>query len=140
MNPSPPSKLPLSGLRVLAVEQYGAGPFGTSYLADLGAEVIKIENHKDGGDVGRHVGPHFFGPDDSHFFQTFNRNKKSLTVDLKHPEGSAVFRKLVAGADAIHLSGYSFVASSPRRAVLGAMAKAGETPVSVDPASAEFLR
>jgi sugar/nucleoside kinase (ribokinase family) len=47
---------------------------------------------------------------------------------------------LVAGADAIHLSGYSFVASSPRRAVLGAMAKAGETPVSVDPASAEFLR
>ena len=50
------SKLPLSGLRVLAVEQYGAGPFGTSYLADLGAEIIKIENHKDGGDVGRHVG------------------------------------------------------------------------------------
>ena len=61
------SKLPLSGLRVLAVEQYGAGPFGTSYLADLGAEIIKIENHKDGGDVGRHVGPHFFGAEDSHF-------------------------------------------------------------------------
>jgi succinate--hydroxymethylglutarate CoA-transferase len=96
-----PSKLPLSGLRVLAVEQYGAGPFGSSYLADLGAEVIKIENHKDGGDVGRHVGPHFFGADDSHFFQTFNRNKKSLTLDLKHPQGQAVFRKLVAGADAV---------------------------------------
>ena len=101
MNSSAPSKLPLSGLRVLAVEQYGAGPFGTSYLADLGAEVVKIENHKDGGDVGRHVGPHFFGPDDSHFFQTFNRNKKSVTLDLKHPEGNAVFRKLVAGADAV---------------------------------------
>ena len=71
------SSLPLSRLRVLAVEQYGAGPFGTSYLADLGAEVVKIENHRDGGDVGRHVGPHFFGADDSHFFQTFNRNKKS---------------------------------------------------------------
>ena len=86
---------------MLAVEQYGAGPFGTSYLADLGAEVIKIENHKDGGDVGRHVGPHFFGVEDSHFFQTFNRNKKSLTLDLKHPEGKAVFQKLVASADAV---------------------------------------
>ena len=93
--------LPLASLRILAVEQYGAGPFGTSYLADLGAEVIKIENHKDGGDVGRHVGPHFFGDEDSHFFQTFNRNKKSLTLDLKHPQGIAVFHKLVAGADAV---------------------------------------
>ena len=95
------SRLPLSGLRVLAVEQYGAGPFGTSYLADLGAEVIKIENHKDGGDVGRHVGPHFFGEEDSHFFQTFNRNKKSMTLDLKHPRGTAVFNALVAKADAV---------------------------------------
>ena len=96
-----PSRLPLAGLRVLAVEQYGAGPFGTSYLADLGAEVIKIENHKDGGDVGRHVGPHFFGEEDSHFYQTFNRNKKSLTLDLKHPDGQAVFHRLVKTADAV---------------------------------------
>ena len=96
-----PSALPLSGLRVLAVEQYGAGPFGTSYLADLGAEVIKIENHVDGGDVGRHVGPHFFGADDSHFFQTFNRNKKSLTLNLKHPQGIAVFHRLAKSADAL---------------------------------------
>jgi succinate--hydroxymethylglutarate CoA-transferase len=99
--PSPAGPLPLTGLRVLAVEQYGAGPFGTSYLADLGAEVIKIENHKDGGDVGRQVGPHFFGPGDSHFFQTFNRNKKSVTLDLKHPEGKAAFVALVKGADAV---------------------------------------
>ncbi|MBL8302625.1 MAG: CoA transferase [Ideonella sp.] len=98
---SPPPRLPLTGLRVLAVEQYGAGPFGTAYLADLGAEVIKIENHKDGGDVGRHVGPHFFGEADSQFFQTFNRNKKSLTLDLKHPDGMAVFHALVRGADAV---------------------------------------
>ena len=98
---SPSPRLPLAGLRVLAVEQYGAGPFGTAYLADLGAEVIKIENHKDGGDVGRHVGPHFFGPGDSQFFQTFNRNKKSLTLDLKHPQGVAVFQRLVQDADAV---------------------------------------
>jgi len=92
---------PLAGLRILAVEQYGAGPFGTSYLADLGAEVVKIENHKDGGDVGRQVGPHFFGPGDSHFFQTFNRNKKSITLDLKHPEGQAALQALAKNADAV---------------------------------------
>ncbi len=92
---------PLSGLRILAVEQYGAGPFGTSYLADLGAEVIKIENPADGGDVGRHVGPYFFDPEDSHFFETFNRNKHSLTLDLKHPEGMVIFRRLVSKADAV---------------------------------------
>jgi succinate--hydroxymethylglutarate CoA-transferase len=95
------SKSPLAGLRVLAVEQYGAGPFGTSYLADLGAEVVKIENHHEGGDVGRGIGPHFFGDSDSHFYQTFNRNKKSITLDLKHPQGQAVFHRLAATADAV---------------------------------------
>jgi crotonobetainyl-CoA:carnitine CoA-transferase CaiB-like acyl-CoA transferase len=100
-NPSTAPRLPLAGVRVLAVEQYGAGPFGTLYLADLGAEVIKIENHKDGGDVGRRVGPHYFGPDDSQFFQTFNRNKQSVTLDLKHPEGRAAFLALVRTADAL---------------------------------------
>jgi succinate---hydroxymethylglutarate CoA-transferase len=95
------ARLPLAGVRILAVEQYGAGPFGTLYLADLGAEVVKIENHKDGGDVGRQVGPHFFGPGDSHFFQTFNRNKRSVTLDLKHPEGRKAFLALVKTADAV---------------------------------------
>jgi len=92
---------PLEGLRVLAVEQYGAGPWGSLYLADLGAEVIKIENPRDGGDVSRRVGPHFFAPEDSQFFHTFNRNKKSIALDLKHPEGATVFRDLVASADAL---------------------------------------
>lgn len=92
---------PLEGLRVLAVEQYGAGPWGSLYLADLGAEVIKIENPKDGGDVSRRVGPHFFAPGDSQFFHTFNRNKKSIALDLKHPEGAMVLRDLVASADAL---------------------------------------
>jgi succinate--hydroxymethylglutarate CoA-transferase len=93
--------LPLTGVRVLAVEQYGAGPWGTLYLAELGAEVVKIENPKDGGDIGRHIGPHFFGPHDSQFFQTFNRNKKSVALDLKHPEGRSAFRALARSADAV---------------------------------------
>jgi crotonobetainyl-CoA:carnitine CoA-transferase CaiB-like acyl-CoA transferase len=46
----------LDGVRVLAVEQYGAGPFGSQFLADIGAEVVKIENPREGGDVGRTVG------------------------------------------------------------------------------------
>jgi crotonobetainyl-CoA:carnitine CoA-transferase CaiB-like acyl-CoA transferase len=93
--------LPLHGVRVIAVEQYGAGPWGSLYLADLGAEVIKIENPRDGGDVGRSVGPHYFGPDDSHFFQTFNRNKKSVTLDLKAPAARGVLHDLVRSADAV---------------------------------------
>jgi crotonobetainyl-CoA:carnitine CoA-transferase CaiB-like acyl-CoA transferase len=93
--------LPLNGVRVLAVEQYGAGPFGTMFLADQGAEVIKIENPNDGGDMSRAVGPYFFAPGDSEFFHSFNRNKKSLTLDLSRPEGKAVLHDLVRGADAL---------------------------------------
>jgi len=92
--------LPLSGLRIIAVEQYGAGPFGSMLLGDLGAEVIKIENPAEGGDVARSVGPHFFGPGDSHFFQAFNRNKKSLTLNLKHPKSAGVLHAVVRTADA----------------------------------------
>jgi crotonobetainyl-CoA:carnitine CoA-transferase CaiB-like acyl-CoA transferase len=93
--------LPLSGVRVLAVEQYGAGPFGTMFLADQGAEVIKIENPNDGGDMSRAVGPYFFAPGDSEFFHSLNRNKKSFTLDLSRPEGQAVLRDLARSADAV---------------------------------------
>jgi crotonobetainyl-CoA:carnitine CoA-transferase CaiB-like acyl-CoA transferase len=93
--------LPLSGVRIVSVEQYGAGPFGTQHLADLGAEVIKIENFQDGGDIGRAVGPQFFAPGDSHFYEAFNRNKRSLGLDLKHSKGQEVFRKLVERSDAV---------------------------------------
>ena len=82
-----PLALPLKGVRVLAVEQYGAGPFGTLFLADQGAEVIKVENPRDGGDMARGVGPYFFEPGDSHFFHAFNRNKRSVTLDLNIDEG-----------------------------------------------------
>ena len=93
--------LPLQGMRIVAVEQYGAGPFATQHLADMGAEVIKIENPHDGGDVGRAVGPHYFGPGDSHFYQAFNRNKKSIKLDLKQGKGSEVLHKLLENADAV---------------------------------------
>lgn len=93
--------LPLQGIRIIAVEQYGAGPYGTQLLADLGAEVIKIENPLTGGDVSRFVSPHLIGDQDSQFFQTFNRNKKSLSLDLKSSEGRAAFEDLVKTADAV---------------------------------------
>ena len=93
--------LPLEGVRILAVEVYGAGPFGTAHLADLGAEVIKIEQREGGGDVSRAVGPYFLGADDGVFFQSLNRNKKSLTLDLKHARGREVLMKLVATADGL---------------------------------------
>ena len=92
---------PLTGVRVLAVEQYGAGPFGTMYLANQGAEVIKIENPRDGGDMSRAVGPYFLGPDDSEFFQSFNANKHSMTIDLQKDEGQQLFHELVKTADAV---------------------------------------
>jgi crotonobetainyl-CoA:carnitine CoA-transferase CaiB-like acyl-CoA transferase len=93
--------LPLSGLRVLTFEAFGAGPFGSMYLADLGAEVIKIENRAQGGDATRGMGPYFLGEHDSNFFQTFNLNKKSVCLDLKRTEGQDAFRKLVAKSDAV---------------------------------------
>lgn len=92
---------PLEGMTVLAVEQYGAGPFGTMLLADLGADVIKIETAGESGDVGRSVGPFYFGPGDSHFYQSFNRNKRSITLNIKDPKGREILHRLVAGADAV---------------------------------------
>jgi crotonobetainyl-CoA:carnitine CoA-transferase CaiB-like acyl-CoA transferase len=93
--------LPLAGIRVLTLENFGAGPFGSLYLADLGAEVIKIENRDQGGDATRGMGPFFLGEHDSHFFQTFNLNKKSVTLNLKLAEGQQAFRRLVDTADVV---------------------------------------
>jgi crotonobetainyl-CoA:carnitine CoA-transferase CaiB-like acyl-CoA transferase len=93
--------LPLADVRVLAIEQYGAGPWGTLQLADLGAEVIKIEDPSSGGDVGRYVPP-FQEGEDSLFFETFNRNKKSISLDLRHPEARAVLEDLVRVVDAVY--------------------------------------
>jgi crotonobetainyl-CoA:carnitine CoA-transferase CaiB-like acyl-CoA transferase len=97
---------PLAGVRILTVEQYGAGPFGTLYLANQGAEVIKIENPADGGDMARGVGPYFFGANDpglgeSQFFHSFNANKRSVCLNLAKDEGKRLFRELAATADAV---------------------------------------
>ena len=93
--------LPLADLRVIAVEQYGAGPWGTLQLADLGAEIIKIEDPLHRGDVGRYVPP-FQEGEDSLFFETFNRNKRSVSLDLRAERGREVFERLVANADAVY--------------------------------------
>jgi crotonobetainyl-CoA:carnitine CoA-transferase CaiB-like acyl-CoA transferase len=94
-------RLPLDDLRVVAVEQFGAGPWGTLQLADLGAEVIKIEDPRSGGDVCRYVPP-FQEGEDSLFFETFNRNKKSVSLDLRHPDARGVFHDLVRGSHAVY--------------------------------------
>ena len=91
---------PLEGLKILTVEHFGAGPYGTMFLAGLGAEVIKIENAATGGDASRHVGPRFLGDDDSEYFQTFNLWKKSVCLDLdKLPR--VVHLKIDGGREAV---------------------------------------
>jgi crotonobetainyl-CoA:carnitine CoA-transferase CaiB-like acyl-CoA transferase len=92
---------PLSGLRIIAVEQFGAGPMGTLFLADLGAEVIKVEDPHAAGDIGRHVPPLAEGGT-SLYFEAFNRGKRSIALDLKTPAGRRAFDALVADADAVY--------------------------------------
>jgi crotonobetainyl-CoA:carnitine CoA-transferase CaiB-like acyl-CoA transferase len=98
---APGRPAPLHDVRIVAVEQYGAGPFGSLLLADLGAEVIKIEDAGRGGDVGRHVPPST-GSGDSLFFESFNRNKRSLALDLSTDAGRDVLRDLIAVSDCVY--------------------------------------
>ena len=85
---------------MIAVEQYGAGPWATMLLADLGAEIIKIENPRTQGDIARYVPP-YTANQDSVYFQSFNRNKKSITLDLQHPRAAEILHPLVAVSDAV---------------------------------------
>jgi crotonobetainyl-CoA:carnitine CoA-transferase CaiB-like acyl-CoA transferase len=98
-DPEEGARWPLEGVRVLSVEQYGAGPFATMLLADLGADVIKIED-PDEGDIGRYVPP-FLGDRDSVYFQSLNRNKRSVALDLRDPAGRVAFEALVVASDAV---------------------------------------
>ena len=92
--------LPLQGMRVLSFDHVLAGPFGMMLLADLGAEVLKVESAKGGLDPFR-----FFGtgddPNASARFLEFNRNKRSVTVNLKHPEGPGLIRELAQRCDLV---------------------------------------
>jgi len=90
----------LDGLRIISVEQYGAGPFGTLQLADLGAEVIKIEDPSVGGDMARGVPP-FAEEGDSLFYQAFNRNKRSVALNLQSEAGQRALHALIPHADAV---------------------------------------
>jgi crotonobetainyl-CoA:carnitine CoA-transferase CaiB-like acyl-CoA transferase len=91
---------PLEDVRVLAVEQFGAGPWSTMQLADLGAEVIKLEDPNSRGDVGRYVPP-FQEGESSLFFESFNRGKRSISLDLRTEAGRQVFEDLVPQVDAL---------------------------------------
>ena len=95
------STLPLSGLRILAFSQLGSGPYAMTLLGDLGAEVIKVEDPTVGGDEARTVPPHAAGGD-SPYFQSLNRNAKSLTLNLRTPEGQELFHRLVRVVDAVY--------------------------------------
>lgn len=95
---------PLTGIRVVDFSRVIAGPMCTQILADMGAEVIKIENPDGGDDTRKGAGPRIGGAvgtqdGESHFFITYNRGKKSVALDFTSPEGQAVVHKLLAQAD-----------------------------------------
>ena len=92
-------KLPLEGVRVLDLSRVLAGPYATMVLGDLGADVLKVE-HPERGDDTRHWGPPFAGGE-SAYFLSINRNKRSIGVDLKDPDGLERVEKLAAGADVV---------------------------------------
>lgn len=92
---------PLAGVRIVAVEQFGAGPFGTLQLADLGADIIRLEDASTGGDVSRYVTPGQRGTD-SLYFESFNRGKRSMLLDLKSPAGLDVLHRLCRDAHGVY--------------------------------------
>jgi crotonobetainyl-CoA:carnitine CoA-transferase CaiB-like acyl-CoA transferase len=91
--------LPLEGVRVLDTSQVMAGPFCCLLLGDMGADVVKVEKPR-GGDDSRRMGPPFLNGEAAAFL-AMNRNKRSLGLDLKQPEGQALFRRLAAWADIV---------------------------------------
>ncbi|MCY6482850.1 CaiB/BaiF CoA-transferase family protein [Clostridium aestuarii] len=90
--------LPLEGIKILDLSRYLPGPLCTQILADFGAEIIKVEQPKTG-ELGRQLGP-FINEESSRFY-TVNRNKKSITLDLKKQEGKEIFKKIVTKFDVV---------------------------------------
>ncbi len=93
----PPAGRPLQGVRVLDFTRVLSGPYCTAMLADLGADVVKVESPE--GDDYRHIGP--FRDGESALFQLVNRNKQSIVADMKSPEGRALVAALAAKADVV---------------------------------------
>ena len=96
----PPRRLrgPLAGLRVLDLTTFLSGPFCTHILADLGADVVKVESLD--GDSSRHIPPFFVGPDSAYFLAA-NASKRSIAVNLKSPEGQAIAADLALRSDVL---------------------------------------
>jgi len=92
-------KKPLSGIKVVDLSRFIAGPYCTMKLGDMGAEVIKIET-PGRGDDSRALGPPFI-EGESAYYLSFNRNKKSLTLNLREEESQKILRDLIAGADVL---------------------------------------
>ncbi len=100
MQPSPtPRTGPLSGLVVVELTNVMAGPVGGLLLADMGAEVVKVERLPGGDDTRRAIPPEIQG--ESATFMMVNRNKRGIAVDLKHPDGLQVVRRLIDKADVV---------------------------------------
>ena len=96
-------RLPLDGVRILAFTQLGAGPYGLMFLSDLGAEVIKVEDPTTRGDEARSVPP--YNDPASHdglYYQSLNRGARSITLNLRDPDGRALLHRLVARVDAVY--------------------------------------
>jgi crotonobetainyl-CoA:carnitine CoA-transferase CaiB-like acyl-CoA transferase len=98
--PGPGRPGPLAGLRVLDLSRILAGPFATMQLADLGADVIKVEAPGNG-DETRRWGPPFTGDGTAAYFLAINRNKRAISLDLGHPEAAALGRRLGLAADVV---------------------------------------
>jgi len=91
---------PLSGIRVLDLSRVLAGPYCSMMLGDLGADIIKVERPGIGDDT-RHWGPPFAAPGESAYFICVNRNKRSITIDLKKPAGIEIVKSLVRKSDVV---------------------------------------
>ena len=98
MSPTTDISLPLQGFKVLDLTTFLSGPYCTQVMADLGADVVKVESPN--GDSSRHIPPHFVD-NDSAYYLANNRNKRSLAVDLKSEEGLALIQKLIATVDVV---------------------------------------
>ena len=98
-NTDPTTGGPLAGFTVLDLTRVLSGPYCTMMLADMGARVIKVEQPGKGDDT-RGWGPPFQNGESS-YFMSVNRNKESVTLNFKHPEGRAVLDRLIAGADVL---------------------------------------